>query len=72
MKFDSLKDKKMKRKNFFVTIGIGAASLVALKSMPFKLFSKKSTDNKIENSKISRIKVNPLAVSRKKIGDNNA
>lgn len=72
MNFDSLKDKKMKRKNFFLAIGIGAASMVVLKSMPFKLFSKKSTDNKIENSKISRVKVNPLAVSRKKIGDNNA
>ncbi|HKJ81393.1 MAG TPA: hypothetical protein VJ954_05170 [Ignavibacteriaceae bacterium] len=64
-------DKKIKRKNFFISIGVGVAGFVALTSSPFRLFTKKRASNKIENTKNSRIKINPSAVSRKKIGGNN-
>ena len=64
-------DKKMKRKNFFFSLGAGVAGYFALRSLPFKLFSKKISSNKADNKTSSRVKVNPLAVSRKNIGGNN-
>ena len=64
-------DKKIKRKNFFIAAGAGIAGFVALKSSPFKLFSRKKVSNKIENPNSGRIKINPSAVSRKNIGGNN-
>jgi hypothetical protein len=63
-------DKRMKRKNFFISLGAGVAGYFALRSLPFKLFSKKINSNKAEKTN-SRVKVNPLAVSRKNIGGNN-
>ena len=64
-------DKKIKRKNFFISIGAGIAGFVALKSFPFKIFSKGKNSKNIENINSSRIKINPSAVSRKNIGGNN-
>jgi predicted RND superfamily exporter protein len=64
-------EKKIKRKNFFMSIGVGLAGFVALTSSPLRLFAKKKVSNKIENTKNSRIKINPSAVSRKNIGGNN-
>ena len=61
----------MKRKNFFFTLGAGVAGYFALRSLPFKLFSKKINTDKAESKTSSRVKVNPLAVSRKNIGGNN-
>jgi hypothetical protein len=63
-------DKKMKRKNFFFSLGAGIAGYLAFRSLPFKIFSKrmKPTVSEIRNS---RIKINPLAVSRKNTGGNN-
>lgn len=64
-------DKKIKRKNFFFTFAVGIAGYAALRSFPFKLFTKKQDSNKAENKKGSMVKVNPLAVSRKNTGGNN-
>ncbi len=65
-------DKKMKRKNFFYSLGAGVAGYFVLRSLPFKLFSKKKiSSNKVESKTNSRVKPNPLAVSRKNIGGNN-
>ena len=63
-------NKKIKRKNFFFSLGAGVAGYFALRSLPFKLFSKKISPNKVEKTS-SRVRVNPLAVSRKNIGGNN-
>lgn len=72
MEFKNLNlDKKIKRKNFFYSLGIGIAGYAALRSFPFRLFTKKSNQNKIGNKKGSRVKINPLAVSRKNTGGTN-
>ena len=58
----------MNRKKFFTSISLGAVGLVAANSFPLNLIYKKSGVN---NKKIE-VKINPLAVSRKKIGEKNA
>jgi hypothetical protein len=63
-------NKIMKRKNFFFSLGAGIAGYFALRSFPFKIYSTRISSTKSE-SKNSRIKINPLAVSRKNIGGNN-
>jgi hypothetical protein len=63
-------NKKMKRKNFFFSLGAGVAGFIALRSFPFRIFSKRIISKKSESNN-SRIKINPLAVSRKNIGGNN-
>ncbi len=57
----------MNRKIFFTSISLGAVGFVVYNSFPIKYFSQKtdSFKNKIE------VKVNPLAVSRKKAGGKN-
>jgi hypothetical protein len=56
----------MERKRFFITIGAGFLGLAIFRSMPFySLLTRKDDDKKI------KISPNPLAVSRKKIGDKN-
>lgn len=57
----------MNRKNFFTSISFGAIGFAVYSSFPIKYFSKKSGffKDKIE------VKVNPLAVSRKKVGGKN-
>lgn len=57
----------MNRKKFFTSISLGAIGLALFNTFPFNLVSKK-----IEKKNIKvNIKINPLAVSRKKIGDKN-
>ena len=63
-------NKRMKRKNFFFSLGAGVAGYFAFRSLPFKMLSKKMKPTGSE-SRNSRIKINPLAVSRKNIGGNN-
>jgi hypothetical protein len=63
-------NKKMERKNFFFSLCAGVAGYLALRSLPFRIFSKKIKPTGSE-SRNSRIKINPLAVSRKNIGGNN-
>ena len=57
----------MNRKKFFTSVSLGAIGLAVYNSFPMKYFSKASgfANNKIE------IKLNPLAVSRKKAGGKN-
>lgn len=57
----------MNRKKFFTSISLGAFGFAVYNSFPMKYLSKASSvfKNKIE------VKVNPLAVSRKKVGDKN-
>jgi hypothetical protein len=58
----------MNRKKFFTSISLGAVGFTIYNSFPMRFFSKQSgsLNNKIE------VKPNPLAVSRKKVGENNA
>ena len=57
----------MNRKNFFTLISLGAVGFAVYNSFPMKYFSKRSAASK---SRIE-VKVNPLAVSRKKVGGKN-
>ena len=65
MDIEKLFQKKFKRKNFFISLGAGFAGYVVMKSFPFRLFTKRGTQAKTDNEKI-RVRINPLAVSRKK------
>ena len=53
------------RKNFFSKIIKGFAGLLLAGSLPFKLFSRNVSSNRIE------VKINPLAVSRDKENKKN-
>lgn len=56
----------MERKKFFISIGAGFLGLAILRVIPFySLLTKRNDDAKI------KISPNPLAVSRKKIGEKN-
>lgn len=57
----------MNRKKFFTSISLGAVGLAIFNSFPMNIISKRSkkTSNKIN------VKINPLAVSRKKVGVKN-
>lgn len=57
----------MNRKIFFTSITLGAVGFTIYNSFPMKYFSKKSD----RFSHKASIKINPLAVSRKKVGDKN-
>jgi hypothetical protein len=59
--------KKIKRKNFFVSAGTGFMSYVVFRTFPLNLFAKKE---KKMPQKI-KVKINPLAVQRKNTGKNN-
>ncbi len=67
MEIAELFNKKIKRKNFFTAAGTGIVSYIVFRSFPFNLFAKK------EGKKTQKIKVriNPLAVQRKKAGKTN-
>lgn len=57
----------MNRKKFFTSISLGAIGFAVYNSFPMKYFSKETKNFK---QKI-KVKVNPLAVSRKKVGGKN-
>lgn len=57
----------MNRKKFFTSISLGAIGFAVYNSFPMKYFSKKSATFR---SRVE-VKVNPLAVSRKKVGGKN-
>lgn len=68
----SVVSKKIERKKFFYTIGLSVLGFVAAKNVLFNMFSRKKIKiNKTNVVKNSRVKINPLAVSRNKTGDNN-
>lgn len=56
---------KMDRKNFFLSATLAAAGIALFKYIPFT-----STKKKFETRKVE-VKINPLAVSRKKVGEKN-
>jgi hypothetical protein len=61
----------MKRKKFFISAGTGLFGVIMLKTFPFNLFNSnliKGNDPLIKE----KVRINPLAVSRKKIGEKNA
>jgi hypothetical protein len=60
-------NKKIKRKNFFASIGTGVLSFVVLRTFPFNLFSK----NQVKKTRKIKVQINPLAVQRKNSGVNN-
>jgi len=57
----------MNRKKFFTAISLGAIGFTIFNSLPFSLFSK---PNEKYKSQI-KVKINPLAVSRNKVGGKN-
>jgi len=71
MELEKVFQKKFKRKNFFTSLGIGLAGYFAMKSFPFKLFSNSRLLKQKDQPKV-KVHINSLAVSRKKIGGNNA
>jgi len=70
MNIQNLFDKKLERKKFFISVGAGLAGFVLLKTFPFNLFAKNKIKFRESNRKI-KVRINPLAVSRNKIGENN-
>jgi len=70
MEIQKIFDKKLKRKNFFYSIGAGIAGYTIMKSFPLNFLSKRFSNNNKENKKI-KIRINPLAVSRQKTGKTN-
>lgn len=62
--------KKMNnRKKFLTTIGTGIFSFLVVKFIPFNFFG--MGKSKLNGSKIVDVKINPLAVRRRKAGDKN-
>ncbi len=70
MELQNIFQKKVERKKFFVSLGAGFMGYFVLRSFPFNLFGKKSLSKNDKTGKV-RVKINPLAVSRNKIGGNN-
>ncbi len=70
MELQNLLQKKVERKKFFYSLGAGFAGYFVLKSFPFKLFNS-SKGKTLKNTDQVKVKINPLAVSRNKIGGNN-
>ncbi|WP_337872382.1 hypothetical protein [Ignavibacterium sp.] len=55
----------MDRKKFFLAATLAAAGIALFKYIPFTSAKKKFGSKKVE------VKINPLAVSRKKLGEKN-
>jgi hypothetical protein len=58
-------EKKMDRKKFFLSATLAAAGIALFKYIPFTSAKKKFDSKKVE------VKINTLAVSRKKVGEKN-
>ena len=73
MKFEKKQnnDRKMKRKKFFFSLGLGFIGAFTAKNIVLGMLSKKVKVRKPNVIKNSRVKINPLAVSRNKAGINN-
>ena len=53
----------MERKKFFSVFGLGTMGILFTRFSPFKIFSKNPN-----NKKKIKVKINPLAIKRQKIG----
>lgn len=56
---------KMDRKKFFLSASLAAAGIALFKYIPFISFNRKTESKKVQ------VQINPLAVSRKKVGEKN-
>ncbi len=70
MDIQKIFDKRLKRKNFFYSLGTGIAGYAVMKTFPFNFIGKRFFNDRKEQQKVL-VKINPLAVSRQKIGGNN-
>ncbi len=70
MELLNISQEKWGRKKFFYSIGTLIGGYLIFKTFPFKLFNNKN-DKYFKNTQQVKIKINPLAVRRNKIGDNN-
>lgn len=62
---NQIQKSKMNRKKFFLLATLAAAGMALFKYIPFTSARKNFLSKKVE------VKVNPLAVSRKKVGEKN-
>ena len=60
--------KKIHRKKFFISLGTGFLGFMFFNSIPLKFFTKKEME---KETKLN-VRINPLAVSRKKTDGKNA
>lgn len=71
MELERIFSKKIERKSFVVTIGTAAAVFVLMKSFIFNLFFSKKEKSTHKKKNRIKVKPNPLAVSREKLGKQN-
>lgn len=71
MELQKIFQKKLGRKKFVYSIGTAIAGYYIFKAFPFYLFNNKKNDNHAKNTQKVKIKINPLAVRRNKIGGYN-
>ncbi len=62
-------DKKLERRKFFETSAKGMFVFMLVRAFPFNLLFGKNRNS--ASAKKIKVKINPLAVSRKNIGGNN-
>lgn len=70
MNIQKLLVKKVERKKFFYTIGAGFTSMLLLKSFPVNFFIKDKLVQTHNGDKV-KVRINPLSVSRNKLGEKN-
>ncbi len=70
MNIQKLLLKKVERKKFFYAIGTGFTSMLLLKSFPINFLMKNKLAQTQNMDKI-KVRINPLSVSRNKLGEKN-
>jgi hypothetical protein len=66
MEIQNIFNKKIKRKNFFTALASAAAGYILMRSIPYNLLGKRLVKHNPGSDRI-KIKINSLAVGRKKI-----
>ncbi len=70
MNIQKLFVKKLERKDFFISAGVGLVGLFVMRMFPFNLLLNRKHKSK-EKPLRATVRINPLAISRNKLGDNN-
>ncbi len=70
MNINKLLVKKVERKKFFYAVGAGFTSMLLLKSFPVSFLIKNKLTQTHYADKVE-VRINPLSVSRNKLGDKN-
>ncbi|HUX60734.1 MAG TPA: hypothetical protein VMV32_05435 [Ignavibacteriaceae bacterium] len=70
MNIQKLFIKKLERKDFFISAGVSLAGLFLIRMFPFNMLLKGKYKSKEKPFK-AIVRINPLAISRNKLGDNN-